>query len=161
MKEQLMELARAFLKLGALSYGGPAIMGIMQAELQEKRRWLTKEKFVEGLALVNMLPGPGATQLGIFVGYERAGWRGGIVAGCCFILPAFFIMLALTLFYAAYAATPLLRHAFYGLGPVVLGIFAVAVYRLGKTTAQGKTQILIAVAAALAAAYTQIGRAHV
>ncbi len=61
----LAEIARVFLKIGAMSYGGPAIMGIMQAELQEKRRWLSKTQFVEGLALVNMLPGPGATQLGI------------------------------------------------------------------------------------------------
>ena len=91
------DLAKAFLKLGAMSYGGPAIMGIMQAEIQEKRGWLSKEKFLEGLALVNMLPGPGATQLGIFIGYQRAGWWGGLLAGWCFVLPAFFNMLALTL----------------------------------------------------------------
>jgi len=160
MKEQktgLAALAGAFLKLGAMSYGGPAIMGIMQAELQEKRGWISKEKFLEGLALVNMLPGPGATQLGIYVGYERAGWRGGLVAGLCFILPAFFIMLALTLAYAAYGALPAARGAFYGLGPVVLGVFAVALYRLGRNALKDKTQILIALAAAAAAAFTPLG----
>jgi len=160
MQEQkpgLAELARVFLKLGAMSYGGPAIMGIMQAELQEKRGWLSKEKFLEGLALVNMLPGPGATQLGIFVGYERAGWRGGLLAGLCFILPAFFIMLALTLFYTAYGAMPALRGAFYGLGPVVLGIFAVALYRLGKNALNTRTQVLLALAALAAAAWSPFG----
>jgi chromate transporter len=151
------ELARAFLKLGAMSYGGPAIMGIMQAELQEKRGWLSKEKFLEGLALVNMLPGPGATQLGIFVGYDRAGWRGGLIAGLCFILPAFFIMLALTFLYSAYGAMPALRGAFYGLGPVVLGIFIVAVYRLGSNALQGRSQVLLAVLAALTVACTPLG----
>lgn len=70
------EVVSSFLKIGALSYGGPAIMGLMQTEFQEKRAWLSKERFLEGLALVNMLPGPGATQLGIYIGYVRAGWGG-------------------------------------------------------------------------------------
>src|SRR5688572_2724520 len=140
-----------------MSYGGPAIMGIMQAEIQEKRGWVSKEKFLEGLALVNMLPGPGVTQLGIFIGYERAGWRGGLVAGLCFILPAFFILLSLTVFYSAYGALPTLRGAFYGVGPVVLGIFIVAVYRLGKNALQGRSQLLVAVLAALTVACTPLG----
>src|SRR5262249_7343226 len=79
----LGEIARVFLKIGAMSYGGPAIMGIMQTEIQEKRRWIEKPQFVEGLALVNMLPGPGATQLGIYLGHTRAGLAGGIIAGLC------------------------------------------------------------------------------
>jgi len=82
------ELVTAFLKLGAMSYGGPAIMGIIQTELQEKRGWLSRERFLEGLALVNMLPGGVVTQLCIFIGYDRAGWRGGVLAGFCFILPS-------------------------------------------------------------------------
>ena len=151
------DLAQAFLKLGAMSYGGPAIMGIMQAEIQEKRGWLSKEKFLEGLALVNMLPGPGATQLGIFIGNQRAGWWGGLLAGLCFILPAFFIMLALTLLYSAYGALPVMRDAFYGLGPVVLGVFIVAVYRLGKAALKGSPQIFLAIGAALAVAFTPLG----
>src|SRR3954471_1254667 len=107
-----------FLKLGAMSYGGPAIMGIMQTEIQEKRGWLSKERFLEGLALVNMLPGPVATQLGIFIGYHRGGWRGGILAGVCFMLPAFIILLALTMIYSAYGSVGIVRDAFYGIGPV-------------------------------------------
>ncbi len=123
----LGEIARVFLKLGAMSYGGPAIMGIMQAEIQEKRKWIDKKAFVDGLALVNMLPGPGATQLGIFIGHAKGGMPGGIIAGLCFVLPAFLIMLALAAAYLAYGALPSMRSAFYGIGPVVLGIFAVAV----------------------------------
>src|SRR2546428_9360212 len=127
------DIASAFLRLGATSYGGPAIMGIMQAELQEKRQWVSKERFVEGLSLVNMLPGATATQLGIFLGYTRGGWWGGLVGGLCFVGPAFFIMLALSVAYARLGVTPIARGALYVLGPEVIASFAVAVYRLGRT----------------------------
>ena len=155
------EITASFLKIGMMAYGGPAIMGIMQAELQEKRQWLSKERFVEGLSLVNMLPGAGATQLGIFLGYTRAGWWGGLLAGLCFVLPAFFIMLALTLTYATFGQTPLLRGALYGLGPVVLGIFAVAVYRLGRNAITGPAQVLIVLAAAASIITSPLGIAMV
>jgi len=108
---RLRDLARVFLKIGAMSYGGPAIMGIMQNEIQERRRWLGKERFVEGLSIVNMLPGPGATQLAIFIGHTKGGLAGGIVAGICFIIPAFAIMLLLASAYAAFGALPALRNA--------------------------------------------------
>ena len=145
----LAEITRVFLKIGAMSYGGPAIMGIMQAEIQERRQWIGKQDFVEGLALVNMLPGPGATQLGIFLGHAKRGLWGGILAGIAFILPAFLIMLALAAAYEALDAFPVARHAFYGIGPVVVGIFAVAVYRLGRGTIKQRSQIVIGVAALL------------
>jgi chromate transporter len=151
------EVVRGFLKIGALSYGGPAIMGLMQTEFQEKRAWLSKERFLEGLALVNMLPGPGATQLGIYLGYVRAGWWGGAVAGLCFILPAFVIMLTLTAAYAAYGTLPAAKDVFYGLGPVVVGIFAVAIYRLGRNAVTDVWQGGFAVGAMLLAAFSPFG----
>lgn len=150
-------IASAFLKLGLTAYGGLAIMGIMQTELQEKRQWISKERFVEGLALVNTLPGPGVVQLGIFLGYTRGGPRGGLLAGLCFMLPAFFIMLALTVGYAAYGATPLLSSALYGLGPVVIGVFLVAVYRLAKSVITTIVQLIIAVAAAVVFGQNALG----
>ncbi len=155
------DIASSFIKLGVMSYGGPAIMGIMQAELQEKRQWIPKDRFVEGLSLVQMLPGAGATQLGIFLGYARGGWWGGLVAGLCVVLPALFIMLALTIGYSILGATPIIRGALYGLGPVVLGVFLVAVYRLGKSAVRSIAQASIAVAAAVASAFTPIGVAGV
>jgi chromate transporter len=151
------EIASGFLKLGATAYGGPAIMGIMQAELQDKRQWVPQERFVEGLSLVNMLLGAGATQLGIFLGYARGGWWGGLLAGLCFVLPAFGIMLALTMTYAHLGATPLMRGGLYGLGPVVVGIFVVAVYRLGRSAVTTIPQIMIAITAAAAAACSPLG----
>ena len=151
------EITGVFLKLGAMSYGGPAIMGMMQAEVQEKRGWLSKENFVEGLALVNMLPGAGATQLGIFLGHTRAGWWGGLLAGLCFVLPALLIMLALTLAYMQYGALPVMRGVFYGLAPVVVGIFAAAVWRLGRAAIKDAKQIAFALATAAALAFTSVG----
>lgn len=157
LRQNWKDISTSLLKIGALAYGGPAIMGIMQAELQEKRQWLSKERFLEGLSLVNLLPGAGATQLGIFLGYARGGWWGGLLAGLCFVLPAFFIMMALTVAYATAGGTPLMRGALYGLGPVVLGIFSVAVYRLGRNAITGLAQVLIALAAAAAVATGPLG----
>src|SRR5436190_8592598 len=144
------DIAANLLKLGATAYGGPAIMGIMQAELQEKRQWVSKERFVEGLSLVNMLPGASAAQLSMFLGYARGGWWGGLLGGLCFVLPAFVIMLALTIAYASLGVTPMARGALYGLGPVVVGLFAVAVYRLGRSAASTVPETAIAVMAAAA-----------
>src|ERR1700738_3933934 len=151
------EIAGVFLKIGAMSYGGPAIMGIMQAEIQEKRGWISKQQFVEGLALVNMLPGPGATQLGIFIGHTKAGLAGGILAGVCFMLPAFLIMLILATVYVAFGALPAARNAFYGIGPVVVGIFAVSVFRLAKGTIKELSQIAIALIAFAVMLLTPLG----
>src|SRR6516162_5723515 len=153
----LAEIVGVFLKIGAMSYGGPAIMGIMQTEIQEKLQWISKPEFVEGLALVNMLPGPGATQLGIFIGHAKVGLAGGIIAGICFILPAFLIMLALSAAYVAFGTLPSMRNAFYGIGPVVVGIFATSVYRLGKGTIRDRSQIAIAIATAIVMFFTPIG----
>jgi chromate transporter len=155
------EIVAVFLRLGATAYGGPAIMGIMQAELLDRRRWVSRERFVEGLSLVNMLPGATATQLGIFLAHARGGWWGGLLGGLCFVLPAFFVMLALTIAYAALGVTPLLRGALHGLGPVVLGIFVVAVYRLGRSTATSVAQAVIAVVAAAAAITSPLGVAAI
>src|SRR5262245_49207142 len=151
------DIAFTMLKLGATSYGGPAIMGIMQGELQERRRWVSKERFLEGLAVANMVPGATATQLGIFLAYARGGWWSGLVGGLCFVVPAFVIMLGLTLAYASFGVTPIVRDALYGLGPVVIGLFAVALYRLGRTAARSVPEVIIGVAAAAAAATTRIG----
>src|SRR5688572_26334009 len=85
---RLAALAAAFLKLGAVSYGGAGIMGIIHADMVERRRWLSDARYLEGMGLVYMLPGPPAVQLAVFIGYDRGGWTGGVVAGLAFMLPA-------------------------------------------------------------------------
>jgi len=151
------EIATTLLHLGATSYGGPAIMGIMQAELQQRRKWVSKERFLEGLAVANMVPGATATQLGIFLAYARGGWWAGLLGGIAFVLPAFAIMLALTIAYATLGVTPLARSALYGLGPVVIGLFAIALYRLGKTAVSTVPEAIIGISAAGALATTRLG----
>jgi chromate transporter len=151
------EIAFTLFRLGATSYGGPAIMGFMQAELQARRKWVTKERFLEGLAIANMVPGATATQLGIFLAYTRGGWWGGLLGGVAFVLPAFVIMLALTVAYATFGVTPLARSALYGLGPVVIGLFAIALYRLGRAAATTVPEAIIGIAAAAALITTRLG----
>jgi len=151
------DIATTLFRLGATSYGGPAIMGFMQAELQERRKWVSKERFLEGLAVANMVPGATATQLGIFLAYARGGWWGGLLGGLAFVVPAFVIMLALTIAYATLGVTPLARSALYGLGPVVIGLFAIALYRLGKTAASSVSEAIVGIVAAVASATTRLG----
>lgn len=154
-----LEVFAVFLKIGALGFGIAAIWGLIQAEVQERRNWLSKERFVEGMALVQALPGATALQMCIFTGYQRAGLAGGILAGVGFILPAFAIMLALTALHSAYGALPFMRDAFYGLGPVVLGVFAVAVWRLGRNAIKDRFSIVVSLAAIAALAFTPLGPA--
>jgi chromate transporter len=155
------EIATSFLKIGATAYGGPAIMGVMQAEIQERRQWTSKPRFLEGLGLVNVLPGATMVQLAIFLGYQRGGWWGGLLAGLCFTAPAFVVMLVLAAAYATFGVSPLLRGALYGLGPVVLAIFVSAVFRLGKSALRSWTHALIAAGAAVAALLSPLGAAAI
>jgi chromate transporter len=157
----MIEILLGFLKIGATGYGGPAIIGVMQAEFQERREWASKARFLEGLALVNVLPGATATQLAIFLGYLRGGWWGGLLAGLAFAIPGFIVMLVLTVLYSAFGVSPVLRGALYGLGPVVLGIFVAALFRLGKSALQSRTHGLIAAAAAMTAAVSPLGPAAI
>src|SRR5438093_508056 len=104
-----------------------------------------------------MLPGPLVTQLGIFIGHTQRGLAGGILAGVSFLLPAFLIMVTLAAGYAAFGAAPSMRNAFYGIGPVVLGIYAAAVYRLGKGVVRGAAEVAILVSAAVLMLLTSVG----
>src|SRR3989442_12741260 len=93
------------------------MMGIMQAEIERKRQWVTRERFVEGLALVNFLPGPLAAQLSIVLGYARAGWLGGVLGGVGLMVPGLLLMPALPGLFTACRALPAPRGIFYRLGP--------------------------------------------
>src|SRR3989441_2997890 len=151
-------IASSFLKVG-VTYG--QMWGVMQTELQEKQQWVSKERFVEGLSLVNMLPGAPGPQLAIILGYARGGMWGGLLAGLCLVLPAFFILLMLTLAYATLGVTPIGRGALHGVGPVVLGILGVAAYRLGNSTVCTIRQTIIAIVAIAALIWSSLGIAAI
>lgn len=148
----LANVARTFLKIGVVGFGGPAIIGLIQHEAQETRRWLSREQFVEALGIVNLLPGPVAAQLAIFIGHVKAGAIGGLIAGLAFMLPGFIIITALAAAYGTLGEEPLLRSALYGAGPVAIGIFGGTVYRLGAAAVKARLQVLICICAALALA---------
>ena len=160
-RRSLREVASVFLKIGAVGYGAAAIWGLIQSEVQERRAWLSKERFLEGLAFVNMLPGAPAMQMCIFVGHQRAGFAGGVLGGLAFMAPAFAIVLLLSVVAAHFGALPFMRDAFYGLSPVVLGIFVVAVYRLAKAGIKEAFSAMVAMAAAGALTFSLLGVAGV
>jgi chromate transporter len=141
------EIARGFLKVGATAFGGPAIMGVMQVEFQDRRQWVSRPRFLEGLALVNVLPGATATQLGIFLGHARGGWWGGALAGLCLVAPGFVVMLGLT---ERLRTLGWARAAMEGLMPAVIGVMAVTLGRMAPIAAPDRLAIGMFVVAALA-----------
>lgn len=146
----LAEIGRVFLKLGLIGFGGPlAHIALIQDEAVEKRPWLQQAEFLQGLALCQALPGPASTQLAIYVGFRLRRYRGAMVSGCAFILPAFVMMLFLTWLYFRFEAIPAVQQLFYGVTPVVLAVILSSSYRLGKSVATDKT--LLATLAASAA----------
>jgi len=117
------EVARVFLKLGILGFGGPAAhLALMEEELVTKRKWLDREHFLDLAGLTNLIPGPNSTELAIHLGYVRAGWRGLVTAGVCFLLPA---VLITTIFAVAYGLVDDVARFTYGLkrSPIVASLF--------------------------------------
>ncbi len=134
----LWELAGFFLKLGTIAFGGPAAhIAMMDGEVVRKRGWVTREQFMDLLGAVNLIPGPNSTEMAIHLGLVRAGWRGLIVAGTCFILPAVVIVLLLAIVYVRYGTLPEITWLLYGVKPVIIAIVAQALWGLGKTAVKG------------------------
>ncbi len=103
----LREVALFFLRLGLTAFGGPAAhIAIMEDELVRRRGWLTREAFLDMMGAVNLIPGPNSTEMAIFIGFRRAGWRGLVLGGVCFILPAALITLGLAWGYVRFGALP-------------------------------------------------------
>ena len=137
----LGEVARLFLKLGVIGFGGPAAhIALMRDEVVRRRRWVTDERFLDLLGMTNLVPGPNSTELAIHLGYTRAGWPGLLLGGSCFIVPAMLIVLTLAWLYVRFGATPTAVSALYGVIPVILAIVAQAMWGLARTAV--KTPLL-------------------
>src|SRR6266850_1706990 len=127
------EAFRFWLKLGFISFGGPAgQIAIMQTELVERRRWISQSRFLHALNFCMLLPGPEAQQLAIYIGWLLHKTRGGIVAGSFFVIPSIFVLWTLSYIYAAFGNLPWIAAIFYGLKPAVTAIVVAAVVRIGR-----------------------------
>ncbi len=147
----LLELARLFLKLGSIAFGGPpAHIAMMDDEVVTRRGWLTREQFLDFLGATNLIPGPNSTEMAIHVGRTQAGFPGLIMAGSCFILPASILVTLLAWAYVRFGALPQVAGILYGLKPVVIALIVQAVMKLGATALKSAWIGVVGVLAGLA-----------
>ena len=151
----LGEIALVFLKLGTIAFGGPAAhLAMMEEEFVRRRKWITQAEFLDRMAAANLIPGPNSTEVAIFIGHLKRGWRGLIVAGASFIIPAALIVSAIAWAYVRFGSLPRAQGMLYGIKPVVV---AIIIQALGKLSQSGVRTPLLAVIAALAAALRLAG----
>ncbi len=147
-KASLGEIALVFLKLGTIAFGGPAAhLAMMEEEFVRRRRWITEAEFLDRLATANLIPGPSSTEVAIFVGQLKRGWRGLIVAGCCFIIPAAVIVSVIAWAYVRFGSLPKAEGVLYAIKPAVVAIVIQALGTLGRTGVRTALLALIAVLA--------------
>jgi chromate transporter len=144
-ENRLGEIAAAFLRLGFIAFGGAvAHIAIMEEEFVRRRKWLTREEFVDRVGAVNLLPGPSSTEMTIYLGYVRGGFAGLVVAGASFILPSALMMVTFAWIYLRYGSLPQIAGVLWGVKPVVVVLIAQAVWSLGKTVLNSRELMVIA-----------------
>ena len=132
-KNNLKEIAKLFLKLGIIGFGGPAAhIAMMQDEVVVKKKWLTEQHFLDLIGATNLIPGPNSTEMAIHIGHEKAGWKGLIVAGICFIFPAVIITGFFAWLYKEYGQIPQVQPFLYGIKPAIIAIILSAIFPLAK-----------------------------
>ena len=152
-RTSLAELAGLFLKLGTISFGGPAAhIAMMEDEVVRRRHWFTREQFLDYLGATNLIPGPNSTELAIHIGHARAAWPGLLIAGACFILPASLIVGVIAWAYVRFGTVPAVGGVLYGIKPVVIAVVVQALWGLGRTALKTRALMVLGAAAVLAAA---------
>ena len=147
----MKELALVFLRLGTTAFGGPPVhIGMMEDEFVRRRAWLTREQFLDLVGAAGLLPGPTSTEVAIYIGYRRAGWRGLLMAGLCFILPAAVIVTAIAWAYVRFGRLPAVGGALYGIKAVIIAVVGQALVAFGRTAIRSKWLLVLGAAAALA-----------
>ena len=143
----LLEVAKEFLRLGFVAYGGPAAhVAMMEEDFVRRRAWVTRERFLDLVGAVSLLPGPSSTELAIYLGEIRAGLAGLIFAGVCFILPAAVLVAILAWAYLKFETVPQASGLLFGIKPVVVALVALAVWNLGKTALRTVPLVGLAIA---------------
>ncbi|OFY98440.1 MAG: chromate transporter [Bacteroidetes bacterium RIFCSPLOWO2_12_FULL_31_6] len=143
-KADIKDIAKLFLKLGIIGFGGPAAhIAMMQDEVVTKKKWLTEQHFLDLIGATNLIPGPNSTEMAIHIGHEKGGWKGLIVAGLCFILPAVFITGVFAYFYKQYGQIPEVQPFIYGIKPAIIAIILGAIFPLAKKSLKSKELIII------------------
>lgn len=144
----LGEVALLFLRLGTTAFGGPAAhIAMMEDEAVRRRRWLTRDEFLDLLGAANLIPGPNSTELALHIGRRQAGWPGLIAAGVCFILPAFLMVMIFAWVYVRFGTLPQAAGILYGVKPVIVAIVAQALWGLGRAALKTKFLVFVALAA--------------
>ena len=132
-QNNLREVALLFFKLGCIGFGGPAVhIAMMEEEVVRKRKWITPEHFLDLVGATNLIPGPNSTEMTMHCGHERAGWKGLIVAGACFIIPAVIITAIFAWAYQEYGQLPQVQPFIYGIAPAIISVIVAAMLSLGK-----------------------------
>jgi chromate transporter len=151
------ELLRYFLYLGSLGFGGPvALVGYMQRDLVERRRWFTRDQYMKSLVLSQLAPGPLAAQLAICLGYVHSRVRGATLVALAFVLPSFVMTVGISWLYVRFEGLPWMQAAFYGVGAAVIGIITLAAWKLARLTmSRDRLQWAIFAVMALTTAWTE------
>ena len=143
----LREIGVLFLRLGSTALGGPAAhIAMMEDEIVKRRQWITHEHFLDLLGATNLIPGPNSTEMAIHIGFVKAGWKGLVVAGACFILPAIVVTLVLAHLYVAFGTIPQVGRFIWGIRAGVIAVILAAVLRLGKPVARKQAMVNIGLA---------------
>lgn len=147
-KTNLKEIAQLFLKLGIIGFGGPAAhIAMMRQEVVIKKKWLSEQHFLDLIGATSLIPGPNSTEMAIHIGHEKGGWKGLIVAGVCFIMPAVLITGVFAYFYKKYGQQPEAQVFLYGIKPAIIAIILAAIYPLAKKSIKTRPLAIIALVA--------------
>lgn len=136
-RQNLKEVARFFLRLGFTAFGGPAVhIAMMRDEAVVKRKWMSEQHFLDLVGATNLIPGPNSTEMAIHIGQERGGWRGLVIGGLCFIMPAVLITLCFAWLYKSYGHLPQVQPFIYGIKPAIIAVILAAIYPLAVKSLQ-------------------------
>jgi chromate transporter len=146
------EIAREFLRISLLGFGGPnAHLALMLEAIVEKRRWIDREHFLHLVAMTHLLPGPNSSEVAIHIGYTQRGWRGALAAGGAFLGPTFLLMVVFSALYFRFGTLPAVQPLFWALKPLIVAVILGAGWKLGRAAVGDRSLLALALAGAAVA----------